>query len=75
MLLHYLPKAKRSHVCPHSLDVFEAFYLKSAFAHDRPSGWALAVSRPDRILLFVVHDDVVNRRVFFGVDPLHFSLG
>src|SRR3954470_16751212 len=61
---HVLAQAERPHVGPHRLDVFEAFGLRSALAAVAPSERILAIGRPDRVLLFVVHHDLVDSRVF-----------
>src|SRR5215210_1729164 len=72
-LLHLLAKREGAHVSPDFLDVVQALLLRAALADVVPAQGVLTVGRPDRVLLFVIHDHLVDRGVFFFV-PTHRSL-
>src|SRR5262245_7822105 len=57
LLLHFPPQTQRTHVRPDLFDVLEAFGLRAGLPRVPPAGRDLAVDRPDRVLLFIVHDD------------------
>ena len=64
LFLHPLPKTERPHVRPDLFDVSQTFGLRPALPRVLPAERVLAIRRPDRVLLFVVDDHFVNRRVF-----------
>ena len=72
-LLHLFPEAQRPHVSPNLFDIGEALVLFPVFACITPAKSILALGRPNRILLFMVDDDLVDRRVFSFVST-HFRL-
>src|SRR5262249_33830720 len=63
-VFHPLPEAERAHVGPHFLDISKALVFGAGLSGGVPAEGVLAVCRPDRVLLFVVHDNLVDRRVF-----------
>src|SRR5260370_42595661 len=63
-LFHLLAQRQRPHVGPDFLDVGQALVLRAALADVVPAERVLAVRGPDRVLLFVVDDDLVDRVVF-----------
>src|SRR6185295_12253188 len=69
---HLLAETERTHVGPHLLDVIQAFLFRPALAGGRPAGRSLLARRPDRVLLFVIHDDLVGHAVV--VFPRHVSV-
>src|SRR5438105_15696104 len=62
--LHLLPQAQGAHVRPNFLDVGEALGLRACLPRVPPAERVLAVSRPDGVLLLVVHNNLVDGRVF-----------
>src|SRR4051794_23179812 len=75
-LLHFLAQAERTHVGPDFMDVGEALRLRTRFAGVVPAEWKLAAGRPDRVLLFMIHDHSVDGGVFPFIighrgSPLH----
>src|SRR5215472_12820542 len=60
---HPFAQAERPHVCPHLFDVGEAFLLRPALARLPPSRRQVSFGRPNRILLFVIDDDGIDRAV------------
>src|SRR2546421_10396833 len=62
--LHLLPQAQGAHVRPNFLDVGKALGLGAGLARVAPAEWVLAVGGPDRVLLLVVDDHLVDGRVF-----------
>src|SRR5919199_439245 len=68
--LHLLSEAERPQIGPYRLDVGQTFRFGPTLACIRPSERVAALGRPDRILLFVVYDDFVDRRIF-AVVTLH----
>src|SRR5689334_12939247 len=62
-LCHLFSQAERPHVGPHFLDVREALCFWSNLPDIIPSQRIFLVIRPDGILLFVVDDHFINRRV------------
>jgi len=61
---HLLSQAEWPHVRPNFLDVGKTLRFRSCLSHAGPTERVLAVRRPNGILFFVVHYDVVYRRVF-----------
>ena len=58
----HLPSlAERPHIGPNFLDVVETLLLIGLLSDDRPAIRDLSVRAPDRVLFFVVHDNVVER--------------
>lgn len=64
LLLHLLPQAQRPHVCPHFLDVGQAFFLGAALTRIPPAESILAIGWPDRVLLLMIQDDFVDGLIF-----------
>src|SRR5438093_6778623 len=64
LLIHFFPEAQRPHVRPDFLDVGQALRLRAAFASIPPTQRILPVRRPDRVLLFMIHNDLINRIIF-----------
>jgi len=61
---------------PNLLDIFQDLLFRTGFARVVPTRWNLAVSRPDRILLFIVHDNSIDVfSVFTHFDLLFVSDG
>src|SRR6201995_2220445 len=60
------PEAPRPHVGPDLLDVGEAIGLDAGPPDGAPARGQRALRRPDRILLFVVHDDLEQLRVLIA---------
>src|SRR6185437_345617 len=56
LFLHPLSQAKRTHICPYLINVTQAFLLRAALAFISPPKRIFSVSRPDRILLFMIHN-------------------
>src|SRR5882672_1370402 len=72
-LLHLLPQAKWPHVRPYFLDESQALGFGSDYADILPAQRNLLVFRPDRVLLFVIHHDLVDGCIFFiRIVPTHF---
>src|SRR4051812_22147695 len=63
-LFHLLAQTQRAHVSPDLFDVCEAFGLRARLARIVPPERILAVGGPNRILLFVIDDDLVDGCVF-----------
>src|SRR3978361_455948 len=63
-LLHPPVPAARAHGGPDLLDILEALRLGALLAGVVPAERVLAIRRPDRILLLLVHHHLVDRRVF-----------
>jgi hypothetical protein len=61
-----LADAPRPHIRPDCLYVFEAFRLGSVFPCVSPAGRDVPLVRPDRILLFVIENDPVDRFAALG---------
>src|SRR5262245_62079613 len=57
LLGHRLLQAQRTHVRPDLLDEFETLRLLAGLPDVSPAQWILAIYRPDRILLLVIHDN------------------
>src|SRR6516164_8392880 len=70
-LFHLLSEAQRTHINPYRLDVVQAFLLETAFAHILPAEGIVTVSWPDRVLLFVIDHDFVDRGIFLVVSLHH----
>src|SRR5262249_43752785 len=64
---HPPAQAQRTHVGPDFLDVLQALRLEPALADVVPAERIVAMRRPDRILLLVIHDHFVDRVVFLLV--------
>jgi hypothetical protein len=60
MALHLPAKAERPHVRPDLTDVLEAFRFRSHSSRIPPTSRVVAVRKPYRVLLFVVHDNLVG---------------
>jgi len=58
LLAHLLPETEWSHVGPDFVDVREAVGLLRLLAGLAPTGRDVAIGRPDRVLLLVVHHDL-----------------
>src|SRR5215216_4425673 len=72
-LSHFFTQAKRPHVCPHFLDVGQAFSLRAYLSVVLPAQRILFVLGPYGVLLFVVHNNFVDCSVFLvRVVPTHF---
>src|SRR5947209_2103919 len=63
--LHLLPQAQGAHVRPNFLHVDQTLGLRAGLPGVAPAERVLAVSRPDGVLLLMVHNDLVDGRVFF----------
>ena len=63
-LLHPFPKTQRAHVGPDLLDVRQALLLGAALPLVGSPQRILPVGGPDRILFFVVDDNLVDGGVF-----------
>src|SRR6266404_5566330 len=59
-----LPQRDRPHVSPHFFYVSQALRLGPAFPSILPANRVFSISRPNRVLLFVIHDDFVLCIVF-----------
>src|ERR1044071_3357709 len=68
-----LAEAQRPHVGPHLLDVRQALLLRADRPRVDPAGGVVALGGPDRVLLFVVPDDLVRaiRISFHGKSSRH----
>lgn len=55
-----LSQTQRPHVGPYDLDVIEALLPCAPLAVRLPPERKFAVSRPEGVLLFVIHDDELN---------------
>src|SRR5207244_3876234 len=64
---HALTQAEGTHIGPHVLDPGEALRLRTGLPRVLPTERVVALRRPDRVLLLVVHDHLVNRFVFLLV--------
>lgn len=64
VLFHRLTKTQWAHVHPDFLDVIQAFLFRAALARTAPALGDFLKVRPDRVLLFVVHNDKVRAFVF-----------
>ena len=73
-VLHVLAQAERPHISPDFLDVVETLGFQAAFAGIEPAQRVFSLLGPDRILLFVIDDDFVDRSVFFFVPIYGVSL-
>lgn len=76
-LLHLLSQAKRSHISPHFIYIGQTVRFQSRLTYIVPAQRYFPVSRPDRVLLFVVNHYFVNCRIFTFVLshlPLPFEL-
>src|SRR5262249_41506125 len=62
--LHFLAETQRSHVSPNLFDVGKALLLRTGLAYVSPAQRVFFVSRPDRVLLFVIHDHFVHSGIF-----------
>src|SRR5689334_12149556 len=72
---HALTQAQGPHVAPRFFDVFETGGFSAGFAGIPPAEWILTVSRPDGILIFVIYNGLIDRRVFcFRVVRIHVCL-
>ena len=60
-------ETERTHISPNLLDVGEAFVLSPAFSYITPAQCILSVGGPDGVLLFMVYDDFVDRRVLIHI--------
>jgi hypothetical protein len=58
---HLFPQRKRTHVGPYLFDVREAFRFLASFAHRSPSSRDFLGHRPNGVLLFVIHHEVVMK--------------
>src|SRR3972149_1362576 len=68
-------KAERSHARPDLTDVLEAFRLRSHSSCVPPTSRGVAVRKPDRVLIFVVHDNLVGHFISAIVFRHWLSLG
>src|SRR5215813_5288355 len=70
-LFHFLAQAQRAHVCPHFLDIRQAFFFCPGLARIPPTQSIFTMGGPDGILLLMVHNDFVNGLIFaiFGHSP------
>jgi len=64
---HFLPQAERAHVSPHLFDVRQAFGFGPALARVLPAERIFFIGRPDRVLLLMIRDDLIDGGVFFLV--------
>src|SRR5262245_41255447 len=64
---HFLSQAKRSHVGPDFFNIGQTFRLVTGFSNFSPAQRILTIDWPDRILLFMIHDNLINSVVFFLV--------
>ena len=62
----FFAEAEGAQIRPDFVDVGEALGFAAAFAGLAPAGGELTIYRPERVLLFVVHDHPVDD-VVFGV--------
>src|SRR5206468_8751301 len=58
------PEALSSPNTPDFLDVGQTFCFRTSFASILPTQRIFPLCRPDRILLFMIHNDLVNRIIF-----------
>jgi len=63
-LLHFHPQAQRAHISPNLANVFQTLSLCSRFTCIFPSERQFTMGRPNRILLFMIHNRFVNGFVF-----------
>src|SRR5215813_1312621 len=63
-LFHLLPQAQRAHISPNFFNIFQTFLLQTTFADILPAKRILSVGGPYRILLFVIHNDLVDGSIF-----------
>ena len=68
---HLDAEAQRTHVGPDLFDEREDFVLRAGLAGIAPAGRIRLVRRPDRVLLFVVDDGLVDGLVFCLVRSAH----
>src|SRR5919106_530491 len=61
---HLLSQAEWPHVRPNFLDVGQTLRFRSCLSHAGPTERVLTVRRPNGILFFVIHYDVIDGRIF-----------
>src|SRR6266436_3871926 len=69
-LFHLLSQTQRPHVGPDFFDIVQAFRLWTCFSNFSPAQRWLTIGKPDRILLFMIHNNFINSVVFFLVHLL-----
>src|SRR5215475_142816 len=74
LLFHLFPKTQRSHVGPDFFDIGQAVRLGTDFSHVLPTQRIFPFGRPDRVLLLVVHNNLINRIVLSLFHTVSFSL-
>jgi hypothetical protein len=62
--LHVIPERERPHVSPHFFDVSQAFRLGPALPTVVPANRVISLNRPNRVLPFMIHKDLVVCIVF-----------
>src|SRR6476620_1027681 len=65
--IHALSETERPHIGPHCFDVGEALGSASPLSRIPPPGGILPRRRPDRVLLLVIHHNLVDRPVLLFV--------
>src|SRR5215471_4941686 len=75
-LFHFLAQAQRAHVCPHFLDIRQAFFFCPGLARIPPTQSIFTMGGPDGILLLMVHNDFVNGLIFaiFGHSSYRYTV-
>src|SRR5262249_17720550 len=64
LLLHLFPEAQRPHIGPDFFDISQALFFGSRLAGIVPSQGIFFMRRPNRILLFVIKNYLINCLVF-----------
>src|SRR5271168_1994050 len=59
-VVHLLLQAEWSHIGPHFFNVSETFRLGSTHRCVAPATWIRALSRPDGVLLLVIHHHFIS---------------
>src|SRR5262245_60196107 len=64
-LLHFLPEAEGPHVSPDFLDVGQTHRFRPTLSYISPAERYFLIVWPDRVLLFMIHDYLINCCVFY----------
>src|SRR5205085_6202021 len=70
LLFHFFSQAQWSHVSPDLFNIIKTFGFCSPLARVSPSKGVIPLGWPDRVLLLMVDDDLIDGHILFLV-PIH----